>query len=639
MIFPESPATGDVSLSPSGPFVTGERTTVRLTFTVGPSGLPTGGRLRWGIPNTGWDRVVVPQHRYWDELVVGKDRRYAPFHPVNTTAELVTEGEARVALATMERMILPDEDPAEAYWRWWITATVEDGGLAGGDRIVVTYGDPRFTGQKARVQTFPEDDLTFSVYVDPGSGEWVRPAGAPVPLDVKPGPASRANVVLPSTLTDAETRLRVSLTDSCHCAPSGGLPEELFLRDDRGRRLAKLHFAESAHVEQTLVGTGGGLFRGVTLTDSANQHVWGRANPCVLSLRPGDDQLFWGDLHAQSEYHVMHSQKKDSRQESWSKGISCGTPDEVYRYARDVSLLDFVAITDQGANTGVGWEILQRKAIEYYDPGKFVTFKAYEAGSPVGHRNVYYLGDEVEPPKSSAQFSYMPEFLYDHYHGRKDVLMIPHHVKAWTDWSYHDPDLEPLMEVYSCWGQSENPSLELWDKGMTPGAGAWEALLRGYRLGMIASSDNHVGMAGRSYPHDRQVHTPFPGGLAAIWAPDLTRESLFAALRDRRCYGTTGARIILQFSLDDRPMGSILEGLLSGKPRELFVSVVGTDAVSRVEIVRNGEVVHWEEPGRAKRDAEVEWTDDSPATGELYYYARVFQADGQRAWSSPIWVQ
>jgi hypothetical protein len=619
---------------------------VRLTFTVGKSGLPVGGRLRWGLPNTGWERVVVPQHRYWDDLVRGKERRYAPFHPVNTTADVVTQSGARVALDTMERMIGPDEDPAEAYWRWWVTATVEDAGLGEGDQIVLTYGDPRFIGQKARIQTFPEDDLTFSVYVDCGAGAWVRPAGAPIPLDVKAGPAVRANVVLPSTLTGASPTVRVALTDSCHCAPlasicpSGDLPERLFLRDAHGRPLAAFSFSESHHVEQDLDGKGIEILEGnVTLADSDDKQtvarIWGRANPVVSSLLTEGEHLYWGDLHAQSEYHVMHSQKKDSRQEGWSKGISCGTPDDVYRYARDTSLLDFVAITDQGANTGVGWKLLQEKAIEHYEPGRFVTFKAYEAGSPVGHRNVYYLGDAVEPPESSETFSYMPEFLYAHYRGRKDVLMIPHHVKAWTDWSYYDPDLEPLMEIYSCWGQSENPSLDLWDKGMTPGAGAWEALARGYRLGMIASSDNHVGTPGRNYPHDRQVHTPFPGGLAAIWAPELTREALFEGLRNRRCYGTTGARIILRFSLDGHPMGSIVDGSSRQRSRKLVVDVIGTDAVSRVEIIRNGEVAFSETT--VKR--QIEWKDDSPVTGGLYYYVRVFQADGHRAWSSPIWVE
>jgi hypothetical protein len=357
-------------------------------------------------------------------------------------------------------------------------------------------------------------------------------------------------------------------------------------------------------------------------------------------LPSGANKLFWGDLHAQSEYHVMHSQKKDARQSEWSKGISCGRPDDVYQYARDVSLLDFVAITDQGAITGVGWDVLKEKAAEYYLPKKFVTFNSYEAGSPVGHRNVFYRNGDACSPQDAKKFNYMPEFLYRYYAGRRDVMMIPHHVKTWTDWSFYNPELEPVMEIYSCWGQSENPSMKLWDKGMTPGAGAWEALRRGYRLGMIASSDNHVGMPGRSYPHDRQVHTPFPGGLAAVWAPELTRESIFDAIRARRCYGTTGTRIILEFSVNSQAMGGEVNLPDKQASRKIQVRVRGTDAVAGVEVLRNGIVAHvvTPKPHETNENVSFEWDDKSPLEGATYYYVRIKQTDGEQAWSSPVWV-
>ncbi|HVV00182.1 MAG TPA: DUF3604 domain-containing protein, partial [Verrucomicrobiae bacterium] len=237
-------------------------------------------------------------------------------------------------------------------------------------------------------------------------------------------------------------------------------------------------------------------------------------------------------------------------------------------------------------------------------------------------------------------FSFTPEFLYRHYAGRRDVLMVPHHVKAWTDWSFHDPELEPVMEVYSCWGQSENPSMERWDKGMTPGAGAWEALRRGYRLGMIASSDNHVGMPGRSYAHDRQAHTPFPGGLAAVWAVELSREAIFDAIRQRRCYGTTGARIILKFSVNGHPMGSEIMARDVRKPREIRIDARGTDGIVSVEILREGQVIFAFKPSSAeiRSDVSMEWRDKTPFVSGACYYARLRQANGEMAWSSPVWI-
>ena len=76
----------------------------------------------------------------------------------------------------------------------------------------------------------------------------------------------------------------------------------------------------------------------------------------------------------------------------------------------------------------------------------------------------------------------------------------------------------------------------------------------------------------------------------------------------------------------------------AAKPR-LDVVVLGTGLIDRVEVLRNGEVVHTERPG--KDEARFVWEDPKPLKGEQasYYYVRVLQKDGQMAWASPIWVK
>ena len=636
-----SPTAGHVELVHEGPFIAGMRTTLTLRFVVGKEGLPDGARLRFGLPNTGWQKPVVPQVRYWSELASGQDRRYAPFHPVNTTAEVQTGERASVYLEVTERMLVPDADPAHAYWRWWITAVIEDGDLIAGDTVSLTYGDPRFGTARARIQTFPEPKINIGVYVDrTGDGAYRIASGAPIHFDVVAGPPSRVNAVLPSVLRGGGTaRLRVALTDACHCRPSAGpVPALLaFVEDESGIANSTAPGSGVPRLELGPAETdidGELALHGLLLVDEDGRE-WGRSNRAARRAEDGLF-LFWGDLHGQSEHHAMHSTKTDYHQEAWSKGLSFGTPEECYSYARDVALLDFAALTDQGACLSWGWRHLQESANVFNEPGRFVTFRAYEAGSPSGHRNVYFLGDDVEPAYDPKTFDFSPAFLYKFYHGRQDVIMIPHHVKAWTDWSYHDPDLEPLMEIYSCWGQSEHPGKDLWEKGQTPGAGAWEAFKRGYRLGLIASSDNHVGMPGRSYPHDRQVHTAFPGGLCAVWAPELTRKSLFDALKARRCYGTTGARIILRFSINGNPMGSEVRDWPAQQPRSLQVQVICDGAVERVEIIRNLSVAYTHR-GRSASES-FSWIDESILSESAAYYVRVFETNGARAWSSPVWI-
>ncbi len=298
-------------------------------------------------------------------------------------------------------------------------------------------------------------------------------------------------------------------------------------------------------------------------------------------------------------------------------------------------MLDFVAITDQGACLTNRWEYCQQKVREHHVPGKFVVFKAYEAGSPLGHRNVIYLSDDIERPFSPEILGgFHPRRVFDYYRGRTDVLIIPHHVKTWTDWSFHDPMLEPVMEIYSCWGQSESPGLDLRNKGKTPGAGAWEAFRRGYRLGMMASSDNHVGMPGRSYPGDRQAQTPFKAGLCAIWAPELSRESLFDALRRRCCYGTTGSRIIVRFLIAGKPMGSVLHATDSDLDFE--IEVHGTETLDRIELVHDLKVSRVFRPEH--EEASLHVRSILPGIHHGMYYLRIYQRDGERAWTSPIWI-
>jgi hypothetical protein len=622
-----APALGSFRVIHDGPIVAGMRTSLIFEYRAGEDGLRAGARIRIGVPNTGWEEPVPPQQRYWDELVLGSDRRLAPFHPVNTTASVEAKSAPAVVLEVMERMLVPDEDPALAYWRWWITATIEGGDLAPDDAVRVLYGDKRFGSAGIRVQTFSESGINALALVQRAPGElFLMLSGSPAYFDVISGPAERANVVAPSTHRDTRTTLRVSVTDRCQCVPP---------RDPAVRLRAGAHEIEcvpGSAAELPLTST---QVAQVQVIEPASGAVWGVPNP---SVEVGADgmQLYWGDLHAQSEHHVMHSQKMDFRQRGWSKGISSGTLDECYRYARDVALLDFVAITDQGACLTEAWEFCQGKVREYHAPGHFVTFKAYEAGAAVGHRNVIYGTDAIEPPLERDRFhSFHPRVLFDYYRERGDAILIPHHVKTWTDWSFHDPELEPVMEIYSCWGQSESRGMELWNKGMTPGAGAWEAFARGYRMGLTASSDNHVGMPGRSYPGDRQQHTPFKGGLCAIWAEELTRESLLGALRQRRCYGTTGARIIVRFHVEDRLMGASIRA--GGETVRATLEVVGTAELRKVEIVGPGGTVREFAGGRIADH--ISENVDLPVTAGGYYYLRITQADGERAWSSPIFFE
>jgi len=122
--------------------------------------------------------------------------------------------------------------------------------------------------------------------------------------------------------------------------------------------------------------------------------------------------------------------------------------------------------------------------------------------------------------------------------------------------------------------------------------------------------------------------------LAGILAPERSRASLLAAIRARRTFATTGARIGLRVEVDGAPMGSELPADTRGT---LTVEVIGTAPIARVTVVgTEGETVLDTDRGAAVRaqlavgpDPQRPWT---------YRYVRVLQCDGEMAWSSPIWI-
>ena len=59
--------------------IAGSQADLRIEYIAGSAGLPAGSRIRIGLPNTGWDRPVVPQQRYWDELLAEAPGVSLPF--------------------------------------------------------------------------------------------------------------------------------------------------------------------------------------------------------------------------------------------------------------------------------------------------------------------------------------------------------------------------------------------------------------------------------------------------------------------------------------------------------------------------------------------------------------------------------
>ena len=247
------------------------------------------------------------------------------------------------------------------------------------------------------------------------------------------------------------------------------------------------------------------------------------------------------------------------------------------------------------------WVEVQDATRRRYQPGTFVTFPGYEwqGDGSGGDHNVAYR-EEGPPVHRVDTLAELYACLQPH-----DAIAIPHHTAyrpgvRGRDWSVYDERLTPFAELFSCHGCSETD--EEWvglrlNSHMGPGfgPGTYQAALdRGHHIGAICSTDNWGEMPGR-----------FGQGRMACLATELTRDALWEAFRARRVYGVTGDRIELDIRVGDAMMGEIVS--MKG-PRPVRIRVRGSDAIDRIELLRNGRVIAthchqgtWDLPGPGQR--------------------------------------
>ena len=71
----------------------------------------------------------------------------------------------------------------------------------------------------------------------------------------------------------------------------------------------------------------------------------------------------------------------------------------------------------------------------------------------------------------------------------------------------------------------------------------------------------------------------------AVWAPELAREAVFDAIRNRRTYGSTGSRIYLEFTVNGEPMGGETT-VAAGQPVAVRAEALGTGPLRWIHVLR-----------------------------------------------------
>ncbi|UCC74193.1 MAG: DUF3604 domain-containing protein [Gemmatimonadota bacterium] len=234
--------------------------------------------------------------------------------------------------------------------------------------------------------------------------------------------------------------------------------------------------------------------------------------------------------------------------------------------------------------TQADWHHTRTVTENHHEPGSFVAFLGCEWTAlkhKGGDHNVFYLRDQptlhrasrwFEDPEDDWPDAPTPPDLYRRLEGVEALINL--HVGGFTsDLDYHDPRLEKLIEIHCTHATSR------WF--------AIDALSRGYQPGIVGSSDGVSGRVGACRPGRRQSRN-LRNGVTGVYASGLDREALWEAFQARRCYGTTGERILLWVEADGHAMGEAFE---AASPPEIRVSVTGTAAIESVILRRGGAVI------------------------------------------------
>lgn len=323
---------------------------------------------------------------------------------------------------------------------------------------------------------------------------------------------------------------------------------------------------------------------------------------------------YWGDIHNHCAVGYGHGSLADSFQNARLQldfaavTVHAHWPDMP---VDDERLADVVAYHQAGfRRSREQWPAVREMVESQHEPGRFVTFLAFEWHSrEYGDHNVYFNGSEGDIIYAT-DLAEMRSALRSYGQRGIETMLLPHHVGykqgyRGINWSAFTPEFSPVVEIMSMHGAAESDSAPypyLHTMGPRDAGSLYQTgLAQGHIVGVMGSTDHHSAHPG-SYGHGRM----------GVWAGSLSRDAIWQAIMARRTVALTGDNIRVQLAVNGQPIGSVLP---FAPEREIGVLVEGGGALDYVELLHNNQVIHrWSPPanspdgeGPLKVHLEVGW--------------------------------
>ncbi len=346
-----------------------------------------------------------------------------------------------------------------------------------------------------------------------------------------------------------------------------------------------------------------------------------------LTLNGQPLRILRGDFHRHTEIS--------------SDGAGDGSIEDYYRYMIDAAAMDTGIIGDHNAGNDdeYSWWRTEKAADLFRIPGRFIPMFGYERSPsfPNGHRNLVFAERGVKTlpmsPEEQRGKARTEPVLYPHLREKNGIAMGHSTATSQgTDWGGgHDPAVEPLVELYQGYHASyeypgapraESDNLQVSVHGRyRPEGFWWEALKKGYKIGVQGSSD-HI-----------STHTSY----TMIYTPSAERGDILESMRARHAYAATD-NIIIDYTAEAAAGQTYLMGdaFKAAAAPNLKFRIIGTDVITEVDIIKDQTFVYHSKPNA--KTVEFTFRDTETSARESYYYVRIQQRDRNLAWSSPIWV-
>lgn len=612
------------------------------------------GGLNWG-KDTGYEN---PKHRI--RLRKGGSEIYGP--PNSTTALYRRPRLAVLAGGQLQQTRAAIEDAYPAYLQKNLYQNPQLG-TDGAGRVWLFLRHQLVAKGRNAGHLF--DYYTTTLDGPPENQKWIHPV-------LLPGSTGRQDTVL-ATAPGAGSEIVVAVVGDGRRLPVG-LPEG---HDVSTILLEAVQFGHHPPVLVPFRASPAGDF---TVTHPREAEHVQRVRAHRLKVGGQTYKVLRGDTHRHTEISM--------------DGAIDGSLWDLYRYAINAAAFDYIAVTDhnygawldtdepEGRNTDdiYQWWRTQKSADIFHVPGRFVPLYGYERSInfPLGHRNIFHPRRGIFTYRvPRLHISERPELIDLDAQGLWKYLRatggiaIAHTsgTSMGTDWRRRDDTVEPVTEIYqgdrNSYEEEGAPRAAVEDSVGPGGAGrapyqkglVWNALGVGYRMGFVASSDHY------------STHISY----ANLLVPDrlTTRDDIQDAFRSRRTFGSTD-NIVVDFYAGETIQG----GEIQAAESPVFkVRVIGTEPILRVEVIKNNRVIYTRRGGAQEisfsfldtgefggdfSDTSMqpasqikEWSRPEtgirprPSSPESYYYVRVIQsygpakpqAEGEIAWSSPIFVR